>query len=139
MRFTRRESDGELVPVDQTFVDYRQRTGEYQVQDMSRRLTQGRYYWQLPREFIGERVSAMSNLLFKSLLYKIMLWKNRWHGVSEHLFYSLYINCRLVVDLTNFFQILLRSKSLLKPKPKTYVLRIFSLVCYYYDNEICLT
>jgi hypothetical protein len=59
MRFTSWEGDNRLVPVDQTFVNFRQRTGEYQVQDISRALPQGSYYWQMPREFLGERVRML--------------------------------------------------------------------------------
>ena len=58
MKFVSRGSGEELIPVDQTFVNYRQRTGEYQVQDMTRALPQGNYYWQMPREFLGERVKT---------------------------------------------------------------------------------
>lgn len=57
MEFVRREVEETLTPIDQSYVNYRRRTGEYEVLDLTRALPQGRYYWKLPREFLGERVS----------------------------------------------------------------------------------
>ena len=58
LEFVRRdEDDKDLTPVERGNVDFRPTTREYQVLDMSRALPAGRYYWSLPREFLGERVS----------------------------------------------------------------------------------
>ncbi|XP_060586623.1 basement membrane-specific heparan sulfate proteoglycan core protein-like isoform X4 [Ruditapes philippinarum] len=71
MRFTSWEGDNRLVPVDQTFVNFRQRTGEYQVQDISRALPQGSYYWQMPREFLGERLTSYGGEIKYTISYEI--------------------------------------------------------------------
>ena len=68
MQFVRRdEDDRELIPVERGFVDFRPTTREYQVLDMSRALPAGRYYWSLPREFLGDRVSLFLFIDFLKL------------------------------------------------------------------------
>ena len=56
MQFVRRLGEGS-TPVEQRFVDFKPTTREFQVLDMTRALPTGSYYWTLPREFLGERVS----------------------------------------------------------------------------------
>jgi len=46
-----------LTPIDSALVNYKGQTGEYEVRDMLRSLPSGTYYWKLPREFIGDKVS----------------------------------------------------------------------------------
>ena len=64
MQFVRRLGEGS-TPVEQRFVDFKPTTREFQVLDMTRALPTGSYYWTLPREFLGERVS---------LIYKPQYW-----------------------------------------------------------------
>lgn len=56
----RREVEETLTPIDNAYINYRGQTGEYEVRDLYRALPSGRYYWKLPREYIGDRVSEMS-------------------------------------------------------------------------------
>ena len=52
--------------IQENVVSFKANTREYQVLDFSRILTPGSYYWSLPNEFLGERVSFLLNSLLHS-------------------------------------------------------------------------
>ncbi|XP_052285983.1 basement membrane-specific heparan sulfate proteoglycan core protein-like isoform X3 [Dreissena polymorpha] len=62
---------GRTDPIDATLVNYRVNTGEHEVLDISRNLPAGRYYWKLPREFLGDRLTSYGGELKYTIFYEI--------------------------------------------------------------------
>ena len=47
-----------LLPVEEGFIQYVPSSREFVVQDFNRAFPSGSYYWSLPRQYLGNRVSG---------------------------------------------------------------------------------
>ncbi|XP_052760298.1 basement membrane-specific heparan sulfate proteoglycan core protein-like isoform X2 [Mya arenaria] len=66
-----REESGTQTPIESSLVNVNQRSGEYEVVDMTRNLPSGVYYWKLQREFLGDSLSSYGGELKYTIFYDI--------------------------------------------------------------------
>nr|KAG5704759.1 hypothetical protein BaRGS_005215 [Batillaria attramentaria] len=60
-----------LLPVEEGFVQYIPSSGEFLVQDFNRALPTGSFYWSLPRQYLGNRLTSYGGDLSYSVLYEV--------------------------------------------------------------------
>ncbi|XP_025082607.1 basement membrane-specific heparan sulfate proteoglycan core protein-like isoform X8 [Pomacea canaliculata] len=60
-----------LQPVEEGFVRYIPSSGEFLVQDLSRTLPSDTYYWSLPRQYLGNRLTSYGGDLSYRVYYEV--------------------------------------------------------------------
>ncbi|XP_076452135.1 basement membrane-specific heparan sulfate proteoglycan core protein-like isoform X4 [Babylonia areolata] len=60
-----------LQPVEEGFIQYVPSSGDFAVQDFGRTLPSGSYYWSLPRQYLGNRLTSYGGDLSYRVLYDV--------------------------------------------------------------------